>query len=564
MSLISISGSQGSGKAQPLYSKILTPTGWKLMGDLRVGDEVLTPNGSVAKITNIFSQGIKSVYTLYTHDGASASACGDHLWKCTFAKYTKQNNKPKYIKCNEVVDTNFIINYITKNKKRKLKNWGCGISLPLIEENVSVLNTNSNNDIIPPYLMGCLLGDGGFTSGGISFTTIDPFLLDKCSSLLLNNYTFTSYDDKNINFRLIGCGRGNTHWYIERLKQLGLYNKLSHQKFIPDEYKNLSNHDKWELLKGLMDTDGTISKNGSSISFTSTSLQLARDVQELVWSVGGTANLRIRHPFYKDNQGTIIQGKTAYEVHVKHNNPIQFFSLPRKLEKCSNNHYKGHKNGPIKLKRRIVDVVYKGEEEVQCIMIDHPEHLYITDDYIVTHNSTLIQHLKEMGYNTIERKTSRSILTEWDVSLDQINSDADLTLKFQQEIIKRKYEDENAWKQVALTNQVWFTERTYADLMTYFLITLGKNNEYTDEINEYYRQCLINQQAYDRVFYLTAGFFVPVHDGVRGSNIHYSRMTDKVMLDLTQQMTISAKLTIIDTPDIDQRINIILAHSGLL
>lgn len=178
--------------------------------------------------------------------------------------------------------------------------------------------------------------------------------------------------------------------------------------------------------------------------------------------------------------------------------------------------------------------------------------------------STLLHQIKELGYNTIERKTSRSILTDWNVTLDEVNSDSGLTLKFQQEIIRRKYEDENAWKQVALTNQIWFTERTYADLMTYFLITLGRNNAYSDDINDYYKQCITNQQSYDKVFYLKAGHFIPEHDGTRGSNVHYSRMADLVMQDLTTQMTPANKLTVVDTPCLEQRINMILAHCGLL
>ena len=178
--------------------------------------------------------------------------------------------------------------------------------------------------------------------------------------------------------------------------------------------------------------------------------------------------------------------------------------------------------------------------------------------------STILKQIQELGYNTIGRKTSRSILAEWGVTLDQVNTDLNLTLRFQQEIIKRKYEDENAWKHIELTNQIWFTERTYADLMTYFLITLGKNNEYSDEINAYYKQCIIQQQSYDKVFFLKAGHFVPEMDGIRGGNVHYSRMVDKVMLDFTSQMTPSHKLTVIDTPCLEQRINMILAHSGLL
>jgi predicted ATPase len=175
--------------------------------------------------------------------------------------------------------------------------------------------------------------------------------------------------------------------------------------------------------------------------------------------------------------------------------------------------------------------------------------------------STILTQLEQLGLNVITRKTSRSILSDWGVSLEEINNDIELTLKFQQEIIERKYEDERLAVQ---DNQIWFTERTYADLMSYFLITLGKNNTYTKQVSDYYKQCIAYQQSYHKVFYLKAGHFTPVHDGVRGANIHFSRMVDLVMQDLTEQMTVVDKLSVVHTPCLDQRLQIILAHSGVL
>lgn len=177
--------------------------------------------------------------------------------------------------------------------------------------------------------------------------------------------------------------------------------------------------------------------------------------------------------------------------------------------------------------------------------------------------STILSEISKLGYNVVDRKTSRSILQDWGVTLDQVNKDLALTLEFQREIIARKYTDEMNPMRFH-ENPVWFTERTYADLMTYFLISSGKDNEFSGDINEYYTQCIRHQQSYDKVFYLKAGHFIPEHDGVRGANVHYSRMADLTMLDLTIQMTPSDRLTVIDTPCLEQRLNIILAHSGLL
>lgn len=172
--------------------------------------------------------------------------------------------------------------------------------------------------------------------------------------------------------------------------------------------------------------------------------------------------------------------------------------------------------------------------------------------------STIIQELHNLGYPIIQRKTSRSILSEWDVTLDDINNDPNLTMKFQDEILKRKFLDE---KEAIDTSQIIFTERTYADLFTYALVSLGKNNHFSEWLNEYYYKCMKFQQAYDQVFYLTAGHFTPVADGVRGANKHYSSMVDLTMREFTQQMTPGARLNIISTPVLRERTTIIDIHS---
>lgn len=172
--------------------------------------------------------------------------------------------------------------------------------------------------------------------------------------------------------------------------------------------------------------------------------------------------------------------------------------------------------------------------------------------------STICEEIKSLGYNIIERKTSRSILTDWGITLQDVNNDPDLTVKFQEEITNRKIKDEiHAYED----DQLWFTERTHSDLFTYALVTLGVHNTYSDWLNSYYKKCMYANQIYDHVYYLRAGMFNVVHDGTRGSNHHYSRMVDLTMLDITQQMVQNNRLTIIETPDIEQRVTMITVLS---
>lgn len=174
--------------------------------------------------------------------------------------------------------------------------------------------------------------------------------------------------------------------------------------------------------------------------------------------------------------------------------------------------------------------------------------------------SWILNEIDKLGLNTIKRKTARSVLLEWGVTLNDVDDDLNLRVKLQEEISKRKYEDEI---DAAQSEHLYYTERTHADLFTYALVSLGKNNEYQDWLNEYYKTCMrYNVELYRLVYYLRAGHFNVVHDDVRGSNIHYSRMVDLVMLDITQQMVHNSKLTIVETPDLEQRVNIITEQSN--
>ncbi len=148
--------------------------------------------------------------------------------------------------------------------------------------------------------------------------------------------------------------------------------------------------------------------------------------------------------------------------------------------------------------------------------------------------STVIQTLKQKGFPIIERKTSRSILDEWGVTLSEVNNDRELTVKFQDEILDRKIADDQAAS--VDISRIYFTERTLADFFTYALVAIGKDNEYDDWVNKYFQRCCEAQSMYSHNFYLTRLPIDVESDGVRGSNVHYANMVDIVMRDVTSRM----------------------------
>lgn len=172
--------------------------------------------------------------------------------------------------------------------------------------------------------------------------------------------------------------------------------------------------------------------------------------------------------------------------------------------------------------------------------------------------SSTLKAITDMGFPVVQRKTSRSILQEWNITLDDVNRNPTLAIKFQEEIITRKYNDELAFSE-QYPDTLVFTERTYADLFAYTMASMGAQNEYCDWINHYFDRCLQLQQSYSHVFYLKPIGVTP--DGVRSENIHFAQMIDLIMLNYTEQMTLSSKLDVINQSTVANRANQIVSKS---
>lgn len=162
------------------------------------------------------------------------------------------------------------------------------------------------------------------------------------------------------------------------LIKLGLMGCKSATKFVPDIYKFSSPEQRIALLQGLMDTDGTIGQDGDQ-TYSTVSPRLAEDVCFLVQSLGGTATVLTKTPTYT-YKGEKKTGQLAYTCHICLPNNIIPFRLPRKVARIKTR----TKYHP---RRYIESVELVGKKPAQCILIDHPDHLYLTDNCIVTHNT---------------------------------------------------------------------------------------------------------------------------------------------------------------------------------
>jgi len=123
-----------------------------------------------------------------------------------------------------------------------------------------------------------------------------------------------------------------------------------------------------------MDSDGFISDDGTDVSYSTTSLQLAKDVQFLVQSLGGKSNIN-------DKLSHDKSGKEIYSKVISVSLPDYFvpFKLQRKIDRFKPRKYE--------LSRMIDSIELVGKKEAQCILIDSIDHLYATDHLILTHNT---------------------------------------------------------------------------------------------------------------------------------------------------------------------------------
>jgi hypothetical protein len=284
----------------------------------------------------------------------------------------------------DILDTKQIMeNHLNHTTKR--------VYIPLVHELVK-------KDVqfkIDPYVIGAFIGDGCLTVNPV-LESADEFIPQKIKNLLGENCSFSKKSNKNSKsssyyFKNEKSSRPNP--YRQAFSDLNLIGKKSYEKFIPEIYFHGSFRQRIALLNGLMDTDGTLSKSvgrsgkghfGGSLEYSTTSEQLSKDVQRLVWSIGGKSKITTKKSFYKNENGDRIECRTCFRVKIKFRDPKSLFSLERKSKIAPD--FNSYQYSDLKLKIIKIEKLPQ-KEDCRCIEIDDKEHLYVIDDYIVTHNT---------------------------------------------------------------------------------------------------------------------------------------------------------------------------------
>lgn len=352
-------------KSQPLTSKVLTPDrGWILMGDLKVGDRIVDPQGEDSKIVEIFPQGLKDVYRLTFDDGDLCDSSPGHLWK---VRTTQNCNYPPQ----------WFVLSSAEIRNRLERKWK--LCVPTPDE---VVLDSTGPKLIDPYVLGLLLGDGSFTgNSAIKFGSADPQLIEELRqrlprelqlNLSLRRGDYAKYRITSV------LGRGYSNPYVRELTRLNLMGLTSQLKFVPDEYKMSDPLTRLEVLRGLMDTDGN--STYKDLSFGSSSLQLREDVIWLARSLGCKAARGQQETFYYDSNREKVPCKPSYKARILPPQSLEIFRLARKT---------GVRRNPEEVSpvRYIKSVEVLPPVPQQCIRVSAASSLYITDGVTVTHNS---------------------------------------------------------------------------------------------------------------------------------------------------------------------------------
>ena len=367
------SAATGVGKALPNSTIIPTPSGDKRVEDIRPGDYLFDAFGKPTLVRAIYPQGEKEVWEITFKDGRKARCCEEHLWSyCTESQRKEAKEGRKFY-----TDT---LKDISK-KELYQKGHGYKILVPMQK----AVEYEEKEYYIKPYSFGLLLGDGSFRYNkeqkALSYSSEDEILPSKIADEMNWNYKKNSKFNYNWTFEWKDNLVHKNVWVEEALKDFPtLWNVKSEDKYIPNEYLKGSVSQRFDLLNGLLDSDGSVDKEKGRVSYYTISSKLKDNVVELARSLGFKTS--VLEDSHKDTN-------VCYKVEIsgQPEEKIKLFKLDRK-KKLILQWYNNGKRKESNLFNPIIEIKKLDySEEMTCFYVDNEEHLFLMNDYIVTHNT---------------------------------------------------------------------------------------------------------------------------------------------------------------------------------
>ena len=363
----------GHGKAQPYHSSVITPKGLTRMGNLKVGDVISGADGKSQCVEQVFERGDLPVYRVTFEDGAAVECCDDHLWLCQ-TDLDRRMGRPFRVR-----SLRDIRQLLDDSKLQARPNH---IRIPL----TAPVEFDIHHHPLPlnPYLLGLYLGDGHACT---DFSNTEEDILAKFAACLSasDEFVFAEKVTWRVRRRMRAMNaRGNPlpSDFCAALRSLGLADALSHQKFIPPQYLTGSVETRLGVLQGLLDTDGTVVTNGGSVvEYSTTSPALRDHVKFIVQSLGGVARLNTRVSTYT-HKGEKRTGRENYRLFIRMPNGLPIVTSKKHLAR-----YKADNRS--RPERRVASIELVGTMPCRCIQVSNSDHLYLTDGFVVTHNTAL-------------------------------------------------------------------------------------------------------------------------------------------------------------------------------
>jgi len=346
---------------------LYTPNGEITIGEIKEGDRIYGADGKLTTVTGVFPQGKIPIYKMVLEDGRTILCCENHIWR---VKDRRNGGSIKNLTVKQLLP-------IYKNK-RVHNGYKDGVQRTVDECLFAIPNNNpveyEEQELpISPYFLGLWLGDGSSRRTGI--TTIDREIVDYLHKYASSLGLFVRQDETEyiITSGKMG-GRADKNPLLNAMKECNLIRN----KHIPSDYLYSSVEQRMELLKGLMDTDGTVYSNGT-ISFTTTNENIAEGFYTICRSLG--INLT-RKKFIPKLYGKPCGEGWLFTIFTE----LPIFKLERKLK----NYRIGNKGKQFKINyTSIREISLMGEDYATCITVDNKDKLFLTTNYTVTHNSVL-------------------------------------------------------------------------------------------------------------------------------------------------------------------------------
>ena len=336
------------------------------MGEIKVGDKIFAKDGSIQTVEVIYPQGIRKTYRVTMNDNSHVDCNLEHLW-CVRDQNRRRRGMGWTVKSLQELLYLGLTNKMNPKRDVSKRKPSFKWEIPVCDP----VQYAHKRFIIPSYTMGAIIGDAGLNHKKIQFSLPrdKSFIIGKINNELISGLKISSSTYDTIIHYEIVKDSSKIHLYREEIKRMKL-EILSKDKFIPKEYLQGSVNQRLDLLRGLMDTDGSCIKNRTI--FHTTSVLLVKDIMELVQSLGGIA---IPHMYNRTDDAKTIE----FQVNIR----TEFCPFSEQSYKIKD----WNRNKSFQTTRYIKSVEYIGDFEQQCIKVSSLDHLYLTDSYIVTHNT---------------------------------------------------------------------------------------------------------------------------------------------------------------------------------